>query len=89
MYFLNYKRNDYYIRPYFQKNKAFYAIEGYLFPPDFQILDDEIQADFYVAVPEIMPELNPLRKKLKTRFPKFNRSKGEFFYYFSTLSTTF
>ena len=37
-------------------------------------MDDEIQADFYVAVPEIMPELNPLRKKLKTRFPKFNRN---------------
>ncbi|XP_010844197.1 PREDICTED: 39S ribosomal protein L1, mitochondrial [Bison bison bison] len=39
-----------------------------------KILDDEIQADFYIAVPEIMPELNPLRKKLKTRFPKFNRN---------------
>lgn len=39
-----------------------------------KILDDEIQADFYVAVPEIMPELNALRKKLKTRFPKFNRN---------------
>ncbi|KAM4854514.1 large ribosomal subunit protein uL1m [Thomomys bottae] len=39
-----------------------------------KILDDEIHADFYVAVPEIMPELNPLRKKLKKRFPKFNRN---------------
>ena len=28
-------------------------------------------------------------KNKETRFPKFNRSKGEFFYYFSTLSTTF
>ncbi|XP_070361681.1 large ribosomal subunit protein uL1m isoform X4 [Equus asinus] len=35
-----------------------------------KILDDEIQLDFYVAVPEIMPELNPLKKKLKKRFPK-------------------
>ncbi|XP_023446391.2 large ribosomal subunit protein uL1m [Dasypus novemcinctus] len=37
-----------------------------------KILDDEIHADFYVAVPEIMPELNPLKKKLKKRFPKLN-----------------
>ena len=33
-----------------------------------KILDDEIQVDFYVAVPEIMPELNPLKKKLKKSF---------------------
>ncbi|XP_057583969.1 39S ribosomal protein L1, mitochondrial isoform X3 [Hippopotamus amphibius kiboko] len=39
-----------------------------------KVLDDEIQPDFYVAVPEIMPELNPLRKKLKKRFPKFTRN---------------
>lgn len=39
-----------------------------------KILDDEIQPDFYVAVPEIMPELNPLRKKLKKRFPKLTRN---------------
>ncbi|XP_060003957.1 large ribosomal subunit protein uL1m isoform X1 [Lagenorhynchus albirostris] len=39
-----------------------------------KILDDEIQPDFYVAVPEIMPELNPLRKKLKNRFPKLTRN---------------
>ncbi|XP_060043896.1 large ribosomal subunit protein uL1m isoform X2 [Erinaceus europaeus] len=39
-----------------------------------KILDDEIQPDFYVAVPEIMQELNPLRKKLKRRFPKLNRN---------------
>ncbi|XP_032313235.1 39S ribosomal protein L1, mitochondrial isoform X5 [Camelus ferus] len=39
-----------------------------------KILDDEIQPDFYVAVPEIMPELNPLKKKLKKRFPKFTRN---------------
>jgi hypothetical protein len=45
-------------------------------------LDDEIHVDFYVAVPEIMPELNPLKKKLKKRFPRINRSKGEFFLLF-------
>eukprot|EP00070_Physeter_catodon_P040866 XP_028347760.1 39S ribosomal protein L1, mitochondrial isoform X2 [Physeter catodon] len=39
-----------------------------------KILDDEIQPDFYVAVPEIMPELSPLRKKLKKRFPKLTRN---------------
>ncbi|XP_048220235.1 39S ribosomal protein L1, mitochondrial isoform X2 [Perognathus longimembris pacificus] len=39
-----------------------------------KILDDEIHADFYVAVPEIMPELKPLRKKLKKRYPKFDRN---------------
>ncbi|XP_038299839.1 39S ribosomal protein L1, mitochondrial isoform X3 [Canis lupus familiaris] len=39
-----------------------------------EILDDEIQSDFYVAVPEIMPELNPLKKKLKKRFPKLTRN---------------
>ncbi|XP_053446501.1 39S ribosomal protein L1, mitochondrial isoform X2 [Nycticebus coucang] len=39
-----------------------------------KILDDEIHVDFYVAVPEIMPELHPLRKKLKKRFPKLSRN---------------
>ncbi|KAM7157702.1 large ribosomal subunit protein uL1m isoform 2-T2 [Molossus nigricans] len=39
-----------------------------------KILDDEIKPDFYVAVPEIMPELNPLKKKLKKRFPKLTRN---------------
>ncbi|XP_069904086.1 large ribosomal subunit protein uL1m [Oryctolagus cuniculus] len=39
-----------------------------------KILDDEIQVDFYIAVPEMMPELNPLRKKLKKRFPKLTRN---------------
>lgn len=43
-------------------------------------MDDEIEPDFYIAVPEIMSELNPLKKKLKKRFPKLNRSKGEFFF---------
>ncbi|XP_004614457.2 39S ribosomal protein L1, mitochondrial isoform X1 [Sorex araneus] len=39
-----------------------------------KVLDDEIKPDFYVAVPEIMPELNPLRKKLQKRFPKLSRN---------------
>ncbi|XP_069869091.1 large ribosomal subunit protein uL1m isoform X2 [Dipodomys merriami] len=39
-----------------------------------KVLDDEIHVDFYVAVPEIMSELNPLRKKLKKRYPKFGRN---------------
>ncbi|XP_051054432.1 39S ribosomal protein L1, mitochondrial [Phodopus roborovskii] len=39
-----------------------------------KILDNEVVVDFYVAVPEIMTELNPLRKKLKKRFPKTTRN---------------
>ncbi|XP_032095444.1 39S ribosomal protein L1, mitochondrial [Sapajus apella] len=39
-----------------------------------KILDDEIVVDFYVAVPEIMPELSQLRKKLNKRFPKFSQN---------------
>uniref|UniRef100_A0A2K6GIT1 Mitochondrial ribosomal protein L1 n=1 Tax=Propithecus coquereli TaxID=379532 RepID=A0A2K6GIT1_PROCO len=39
-----------------------------------RILDDEIHVDFFVAIPEIMPELNPLKKKLKKRFPKHTRN---------------
>ncbi|XP_052054706.1 39S ribosomal protein L1, mitochondrial [Apodemus sylvaticus] len=39
-----------------------------------KILDDEVVVDFYVAVPEIMGELNPLRKKLKKKFPKATRN---------------
>ncbi|XP_055967300.1 large ribosomal subunit protein uL1m [Sorex fumeus] len=39
-----------------------------------KVLDDEIKSDFYVAVPEIMPELNPLKKKLQKRFPRLSRN---------------
>ncbi|XP_076782576.1 large ribosomal subunit protein uL1m isoform X2 [Arvicanthis niloticus] len=39
-----------------------------------KILDDEVVVDFYVAVPEVMGELNPLKKKLKKRFPKATRN---------------
>ncbi|CAD7676570.1 unnamed protein product [Nyctereutes procyonoides] len=35
------------------------------------ILDDEIQSDFYVAVPEIMPKLNPLKKKMEKKKKDF------------------
>lgn len=56
----------------------FFCKELFLFFSGFQILDDEVVVDFYVAVPEIMTELNPLRKKLKKRFPKATRSKGEY-----------
>lgn len=35
-----------------------------------KILEDEIQSDFQVAIPEIMPELNPLKKKRKGEISK-------------------
>ncbi|XP_066566749.1 large ribosomal subunit protein uL1m [Amia ocellicauda] len=38
-----------------------------------KILDDQIQADFYLAVPEIIPKLLPLKNKLRKKFPKSNR----------------
>ncbi|NXM59043.1 RM01 protein, partial [Illadopsis cleaveri] len=38
------------------------------------ILEDEIQADFYVAVPAIIPKLIPLRGKLKRKFPSTRRN---------------
>ncbi|NWV00472.1 RM01 protein, partial [Upupa epops] len=38
------------------------------------ILEDEIQADFYVAVPAIMPKLIPLRNKLKRKYPSMKRN---------------
>lgn len=43
-----------------------------------QILEDEIQADFYVAVPGIIPKLIPLRNKLKKKYPSTRRSKEQF-----------
>ncbi|XP_068948839.1 large ribosomal subunit protein uL1m isoform X2 [Petaurus breviceps papuanus] len=39
-----------------------------------KILDDEIQADFYVSVPEMMPALQPLRRKLKKKFPRLSQN---------------
>ncbi|NXG72904.1 RM01 protein, partial [Baryphthengus martii] len=38
------------------------------------ILEDEIQADFYVAVPAIMPKLIPLRSKLRRKYPSTKRN---------------
>ncbi|NXW40182.1 RM01 protein, partial [Nyctiprogne leucopyga] len=37
------------------------------------ILEDEIQVDFYVAVPAIIPKLIPLRNKLKQKYPNRKR----------------
>uniref|UniRef100_A0A8B9S1W2 Large ribosomal subunit protein uL1m n=1 Tax=Apteryx owenii TaxID=8824 RepID=A0A8B9S1W2_APTOW len=38
------------------------------------ILEDEIKMDFYVAVPEIMPKLIPLKSKLKRKYPSARRN---------------
>ncbi|KAM7391085.1 hypothetical protein PAMP_021801 [Pampus punctatissimus] len=37
------------------------------------ILDDNISADFYVAVPDMLPKLIPLKNKLRKKFPKSKR----------------
>ncbi|XP_062418619.1 39S ribosomal protein L1, mitochondrial isoform X2 [Pungitius pungitius] len=37
------------------------------------ILDEEISADYYVAVPAILPKLVPLKNKLRKKFPKGKR----------------
>ncbi|XP_028852258.1 large ribosomal subunit protein uL1m isoform X2 [Denticeps clupeoides] len=38
-----------------------------------KILDDEIEGDFFVAVPDIIPKLLPLKNKLRKKFPKSKR----------------
>ncbi|XP_030635065.1 large ribosomal subunit protein uL1m [Chanos chanos] len=38
-----------------------------------KILEDEIAADFYVAVPDIISKLLPLKNKLRKKFPKSKR----------------
>ncbi|XP_059193805.1 39S ribosomal protein L1, mitochondrial [Centropristis striata] len=38
-----------------------------------QIVDEEVSADFYVAVPEILSKLSPLKNKLRKKFPKSKR----------------
>ncbi|XP_066510463.1 large ribosomal subunit protein uL1m-like [Hoplias malabaricus] len=38
-----------------------------------KILEDEITADFYLAVPEIISKLVPLKNKLRKKFPKSKR----------------
>ncbi|XP_071340074.1 large ribosomal subunit protein uL1m [Trachinotus anak] len=37
------------------------------------ILDDEISADFYIAVPDILPKILQLKNKLRKKFPKSKR----------------
>uniref|UniRef100_A0A3B4WFB7 Large ribosomal subunit protein uL1m n=2 Tax=Seriola TaxID=8160 RepID=A0A3B4WFB7_SERLL len=37
------------------------------------ILDDEISADFYIAVPDMLPKILPLKNKLRKKFPKNKR----------------
>lgn len=44
----------------------------------FKILDDEVSADFYVAVPDILPKLVPLKNKLRKKFPKSKRGELQF-----------
>ncbi|XP_042343861.1 LOW QUALITY PROTEIN: 39S ribosomal protein L1, mitochondrial [Plectropomus leopardus] len=53
-----------------QENGAVMAGGAELVQP---ILDDEISADFYLAVPEILPKLLPLKNKLRKKFPKSKR----------------
>ncbi|XP_062307378.1 39S ribosomal protein L1, mitochondrial [Osmerus eperlanus] len=38
-----------------------------------KILDDEVDADFYVAVPDMLPKLVLLKNKLRKKFPKSRR----------------
>ncbi|KAM5194704.1 large ribosomal subunit protein uL1m [Mantella aurantiaca] len=38
-----------------------------------EILTDEVQADFYLATPEIISKLNILKSKLRKKFPKSKR----------------
>ncbi|KAM4745197.1 large ribosomal subunit protein uL1m [Anableps anableps] len=53
-----------------QENGAAFVGGAELIQP---ILDDEISADFYVAVPEILPKILPLKNKLRKKFPKSKR----------------
>ncbi|XP_056449313.1 39S ribosomal protein L1, mitochondrial [Gadus chalcogrammus] len=38
-----------------------------------QILEDEVSADFYISVPEMLPKIVPLKNKLRKKFPKSKR----------------
>ncbi|XP_041643825.1 39S ribosomal protein L1, mitochondrial [Cheilinus undulatus] len=53
-----------------QVNGAMMAGGAELIQP---ILDDEISADFYVAVPDMMQKILPLKNKLRKKFPKNKR----------------
>lgn len=59
---------------HFYKSPSIQSVELWL----LQILEDEIQADFYVAVPAIIPKLIPLRNKLKKKYPSTRKSKEKF-----------
>ncbi|KAG7220428.1 hypothetical protein INR49_003294 [Caranx melampygus] len=53
-----------------QENGAVFVGGAELIQP---ILDDEVSADFYVTVPEMLPKLTPLKNKLRKKFPKSKR----------------
>lgn len=53
----------------------FKLIFGHVVLLFFKILDDEVSADFYVAVPDILPKLVPLKNKLRKKFPKSKRGE--------------
>uniref|UniRef100_A0A8C5SZH1 39S ribosomal protein L1, mitochondrial n=1 Tax=Laticauda laticaudata TaxID=8630 RepID=A0A8C5SZH1_LATLA len=51
------------------------------------ILNEEIEADFYIAVPEITTKINPLRNFLKQKYPSMkNGEKRMFLFFFVSLS---
>ncbi|XP_029998989.1 large ribosomal subunit protein uL1m [Sphaeramia orbicularis] len=53
-----------------QDNGAVFVGGAELIEP---ILEDQISADFYVAVPDMLPKLIPLKNKLRKKFPKSKR----------------
>lgn len=53
-----------------QENGAAFVGGAELIQP---ILDDEISADFYVAVPDMLPKIVALKNKLRKKFPKSKR----------------
>lgn len=38
-----------------------------------EILNDQVQVNFYIATPEIAPKLSALKNKLRKKFPKYKR----------------
>ncbi|KAK5932012.1 hypothetical protein CgunFtcFv8_003751 [Champsocephalus gunnari] len=59
-------------------NQAQFALEsGAVFAGGVEliqpILDDEISADFYITVPDMLQKLVPLKNKLRKKFPKSKR----------------
>ncbi|KAJ3580723.1 hypothetical protein NHX12_034221, partial [Muraenolepis orangiensis] len=37
------------------------------------VLEDQVSADFYISVPEMLPKIVPLKNKLRKKFPKTKR----------------